>query len=100
MDRVDSVPPVPLAELRVPLCVLRVSVVKPKTCVRPPIVADGEDAVPPCVFPGTDRGLNSDLVLAIPACSSGKRISPVQPGAMCVSVVNQGKTFVSSAVAH
>jgi hypothetical protein len=47
-DREDAVPPTPLAEHRTPLCVLCVSVVKPKTCVRPPIGADGEDASLPC----------------------------------------------------
>jgi hypothetical protein len=35
-----------------PLCVLCVSVMEPKTCVRPPIVADREDAVPPHPPPG------------------------------------------------
>jgi hypothetical protein len=49
-DGGDAVPPMPLAEHRTPLCVLCVSVVKPKTRVRPPIGADGEDAVPPVPF--------------------------------------------------
>jgi hypothetical protein len=50
VDGGDAVSPMPLAERRTPLCVLRVSVVKPKTCVRPPIGADREDAVPPRPF--------------------------------------------------